>query len=423
MKDRYDNSISTASARARDAYVLGLDRFLGAEPGVEEALSEAIAEDPNLALAHVTLGRYRQVMGDRAGAQAAMEAARGCGRELSPREAGQVAIFDMLIAGKSAAGYEAARAQLREYPRDVLTAQACLGALGLIGFSGRAGREAENLALAEELAPAYGADWWHQGLLAFAQLETGQLDRAEGNITASLAGNSRNAHAAHIRSHLFYERGETDAGYGFITEWRQGYDRRAQMHCHISWHIALWALERGDVDEMWRIIDRDVDPRQSSGPPINVVSDLAAVLYRAEMAGVEVPQARWQVIADYTAAHFPKPGLGFADMHGALSYAMAGRPEALDRIIQGAKGPAADLVRDLAEAFGALAAQDWERADHLLTRSLADHARIGGSRAQRDLIEFASLMVLLRLGRKREARRQLAMHRPRIALRNSLAGM
>lgn len=423
MKDRYDLRLTTSSERARDAYVLGLDRFLAARPGVDEALGCALDADPELALAHVTLGRFRQVTGDRAGAVAALAKAKACAGDLTAREVGQVAIFDLLIAGKSAEGYAAARAQLRDYPRDVLTAQACLGALGLIGFSGRPGREAENLALAEELAPHYGQDWWHQALLGFAQLETGQLDRAETSITCALDGNPDNAHAAHIRSHLFYERGETDAGYAFITRWRDGYDRAAQMHCHISWHIALWALERGDVDEMWRVIDRDVDPRHAWGPPINVVSDLAAVLYRAEMAGVMVPNERWQVIADYTAEHFPKPGLGFADMHGALSYAMAGRPEALGRIITGAKGPAADLVRDLAEAFGAIAAQDWARADLLLTRSLADHARIGGSRAQRDLIEFASLMVLLRLGRKQEARRQLAMHRPRIAVRNSLAGM
>ena len=43
---------------------------------------------------------------------------------------------------------------------------------------------------------------------------------------------------------------------------------------------------------------------------------------------------------------------------------------------------------------------------------MADHQRIGGSRAQRDLIEYALLCTLLKQGRADEARLLLAMRRP-----------
>lgn len=423
MKDRYGNTLSTNSALARDAYVLGLDRFLGAEPCVEQALSQAIQEDANFALAHVALARYRLVIGNRAGAQTAIETARQCQQKLTDWEKRQIEIMSLLIAGKSAAGYVLAREQLSEYPRDVLTAQACLGVLSLIGFSGRSGRESENLALAEILTPHYGADWWLQGLLGFAQVEVGQFDRAQKNIERSLIANPRNAHGAHFQSHLFYETGETDAGYAFITDWQRGYAKEGQMHCHIAWHIALWALARGDIDEMWQVVDRDIDPRGAWGPPLNVMVDMAAVLYRAEMSGVKVPTERWAIVSDYADLNFPKTGLGFADVHAALAYAMAGKANALERIIKDAKGPAAELVRYLAEAFGAIAAQNWTEANHLLTKALWDHARIGGSRAQRDLIEYASVAVLLRLGRTEEAHRQLAMHRPLAKIENAVAGL
>ncbi len=423
MKDRYENPLSTNSQAARDAYILGLDRFLGAEVGVEAALTLAIREDEGFALPHVVLARYRQLIGDRAGAQRSLQDANNCQRDLTDRESRQIEIIGMLIEGRSAAGYKAAREQLRDYPRDVLVAQACLGVLSLIGFSGRPGREAENLALAEILQPQYGDDWWLQGLLGFAQVEVGQFDQAEISIAKSLSGNPRNAHGAHFQSHLYYETGQTDAGYIFITDWQRSYQKEGQMHCHIAWHIALWALARGDVDEMWRIVDADIDPGGAWGPPLNVMVDLAAVLYRAELAGVEVPQARWQVVCDYAAKHFPNPGLGFADAHAALAYAMAGRSEALERIISGAKGPAAELVKALAEAFGAIAAQNWSQANYFLTKALWDHARLGGSRAQRDLIEYASVGVLLRLGRQDEARRQLAMHRPKAVISNAVIGI
>jgi hypothetical protein len=69
-------------------------------------------------------------------------------------------------------------------------------------------------------------------------------------------------------------------------------------------------------------------------------------------------------------------------------------------------------LRALADAFGAIAAANWAKAAARLTEAMADHARIGGSRAQRDLIEFAMAHVLLKLGRGEEARRLLAMRRP-----------
>ncbi|GIS12819.1 MAG: hypothetical protein CM15mP115_19700 [Alphaproteobacteria bacterium] len=41
LKDAYGNGLSTTSADARDAYDLGVRRFLGAEPGVEAAFNAA----------------------------------------------------------------------------------------------------------------------------------------------------------------------------------------------------------------------------------------------------------------------------------------------------------------------------------------------------------------------------------------------
>lgn len=423
LQDRYGNDLSTSSVAARDAYVEGIDRYLAADAGVEAALEQAVAEDGNFALAHLALARNRQVFGDGAGARAALAQARSVANGLTPREAGQLQTLGLLIEGKAAAGYKAARAQLADHPRDVMVAQTCLGVFGLIGFSGQPGREAENLALAEILAPHYGGDWWFLSLLAFAQMEAGQVGPAAASIEASLEGNPRNGNAAHYRSHLYYENGETEAGLGYLQDWLAGYDRAGVLHCHLSWHVALWSLAKGDVDAMWALVDGDIAPGVSESPPLNVLTDMAAILYRAELAGVEVEAARWQAISDYAARYFPKPGLAFADMHAALAHAMAGNCDAVQRIISDARGPAGDLVAALGQAFAAIAAADWQAACGYLTAAMADHQRIGGSRAQRDLIEFALAGVLLRMGRGDEARRMLAMHRPRTVTAGAVKGL
>ena len=54
---------------------------------------------------------------------------------------------------------------------------------------------------------------------------------------------------------------------------------------------------------------------------------------------------------------------------------------------------------------------------------MRDHARIGGSRAQRDLIEFAMANALVQAGQADEARRLLAMRRPLIPSGPAVAGL
>jgi hypothetical protein len=59
-----------------------------------------------------------------------------------------------------------------------------------------------------------------------------------------------------------------------------------------------------------------------------------------------------------------------------------------------------------------MALGEWATATPHLVRAMAGHERIGGSRAQRDLVEYALLNALLRQGRAEEARLLLAVRRP-----------
>jgi tetratricopeptide (TPR) repeat protein len=413
-KDRFGLTLSTTEPEAVADYGHALDLFLAGQAGVDRALTRALAADPGFAAAHILQARNHQSFGRMAEAKAALAAARACDRALTPREEAQLEIFGHLIEGRPAKGYDLIRAHIRDYPRDALVAQTLLGVFSLIGFSGRVGREAEHLAVADFLAPHYAGDWWFPAQLAFAQLELGQFAQAEANIESALARNADSAHAAHIRAHLYYEVGETEAGLTFLRDWMQGYDRAGLMHCHNAWHVALWALATGDEAGMWRAVDADLNPDISQSPAINIVTDLAALYYRASLAGITVAPDRWRALGAYAARAFPKPGMGFVDIHAALIHAMAGEPEALARIEAGAKGPIADLVVTCSEAFRAIAAGHWAEAEALLIPVVAQSERVGGSRAQRDILEFALLNAQIRQGRAEEARRLLAIRRPHI---------
>ncbi|MGE0766548.1 MAG: tetratricopeptide repeat protein [Hyphomicrobiaceae bacterium] len=412
QKDRYDNPLTTVSASARDAYVEGVDALLSANPDPEASFRAAIAADDGFALAHLALARTAQVYGREGEVKAPLARAMELAPRTTPREQSHIAIFEKILTGRGMDGLVLTREHIKIWPRDAFALAPSTSVFGLIGFSGLVGREEEQLRLLEPLADAYGQDWWYRSLLAFAQLEVGQYDEAERNIEGAMAARPRNGHGAHIRAHLYYEVGERRAGFAYLDAWSRDYPRNAHIHCHVSWHRALWAMELGDREAAWSIYRESLHPGAAWGPQLNVLTDCASFLFRAELAGEKRRPELWRDLSDYATQWFPKPGLAFSDVHAALAHAMAGNGEALARIAEAPKGAAAEIVGPVAAAFEAFARQDWDGTISALEPILEQHERLGGSRAQRDLIEYTLTAAMLRAGRGDRAGRLIRSRRP-----------
>lgn len=412
LQDRYGNPLTTSSWAARDAYVAGMDRLLSGDAGIAAAFEQAVTADEGFALAHVALARTQQVQGRASEIRVPLERALALAGGATAREQSHIAIFAQILTGRGGAAVPAILEHLATWPRDAMVLAPITGVFGLIGFSGRAGREAEQLAVLEPFAAAYGDDWWFRMVLAFAEIELHEYDRGLANIEASLRAFGRNAHAAHIRAHLFYELGEREAGLAYLDDWSRDYSPEGQLHCHISWHRALWSLETERRERAWEIYRTCLKPDAAWGPPLNVLTDCASFLIRADMAGETIDSALWNEMAAFAAAWFPNSGIAFADMHSALAFAMAGKLDALQRIIDAPQGPAADILVPIARGFAAFARADWPGVVDAIRPVLATHERVGGSRAQRDLLEYAVTCALLREGRRDEAWRLISSRRP-----------
>ncbi len=410
--DRYANPLTTASAAARDAYVKGVDALLSANVGSEDGFRAAIAADDGFALAHIALARTLQVHGRGGEVKAPLTRALELAAGTTQREQSHIAIFERILSGKGMEGLALTREHVKTWPRDAFALAPSTSVFGLIGFSGLRGREADQLALLEPLAPAYGDDWWFRSLLAFAELEVGKYDRARKNIDASLAAFPRNGHGAHIRAHLYYEVGERQEGLAFLNDWARDYPPEAHIHCHVSWHRALSSMELGQRAAAWEIYKSSLHPGAAWGPQINVLTDCASFLFRAELAGEPRQPQLWHELSVYAAKWFPNPGIAFADVHAALAYAVTGDGAALAKIAEAPKGAAAEVVGPVATAFGAFAREDWDGAVAALEPVIDQHERLGGSRAQRDLVEYTLAAALLRAGRTDAAGHMLTSRRP-----------
>ena len=423
QKDSYGNLIATENQEARDHYDRGVRVFLGAEYGAAQAFSDSVAADAEFALGYAGLARALMMEGRMPEAKEAILRAKALSKSSNEREQSHVAAFAYLLDGKPQMARKTIRSHVREYPRDAMAAQLSTNIFGLIGFSGEVGREAELLSYTEALLPHYKGDWWMMSMHALSLCETGQIAASQSLMEKSLEINPRNANGAHFKAHAQYEAGETAAGRQYLNEWMEQYDDRAVLHGHLSWHGALWALHDGDEVAMWAMVDSSVGPGGSNGLPINVLTDTAALLYRAELAGIKVAPERWKELSEYASKYFPATGQSFADIHAALCHAMAGDGEKLAHIAETAEGFAGDLVRPVATSWGQIARENWDGALESLADVMATTERLGGSRAQRDLIELAYVNVLIKLGLKDEAHRTLKLRRPVLSKSTPVAGM
>ena len=420
LTDCYGLPLSTTSASARDAYVAGADCVLAGIAGHLEHLGRALDADPQFALARVALARGLFLEADIKRAREMSARARELAQGAGQRERSHVNSIALAIEGKPGEALVATRAHLAEFPRDAMVLAPATGVFGLIGFSGRQDREQELYQLLRDLAPHYGDDWWFNCVFAFATSESGRLDEAWRLIEPSMAANPRNAHGAHIKVHVLHEMGEMARAFDFLEGWMPGLDRHGLMHCHLSWHVALTALALGKLDRAWDAYRSSVHPGGAWGPPINVASDAPAFLWRAELAGHPRRADLWREVRDYVLNSFPKAGLAFIDVHTAVTCVADGDFATVERVvgdmrerIAAGKYAVGEVAPMLAEAFAAYAKNDWSTAIAHFEQALPQTVRIGGSRAQRDLVEFSLIAAYLKAGRPHDAQTLIARHADR----------
>lgn len=419
LTDRYGLSVGTQSAAARDAYAEGVDLLVAACPGSAAAFDRALADDPAFTLAHLAKARSMQLAGNLPAMRESFDQAQTLSGSMSERERSQAEIFRRLFAGQAADALATVRSHMAAWPRDALVLSLAANQSGLIGISGLAGREEDLAEFLGRLAPEYGNDWFFDGHYAMALSEVGRRDEARPRVERSLAQRSLNGYGAHAFAHLCYETGDLNAGIVFLREWLQGYDRAGAMYGHISWHLALFELQAGRVDEGWKLYTDAFSADDHRGAAHQKVVDSVAFLWRSELAGYPRDALRWKKIYDYAVAKFARPGMFLADWHVALAHVAVGDDDGLakwiaaieDRVRAGNYASQA-IVPTVARAFAAFERGDDATAIELIGAILPERERMGGSRAQVDLVESTLLRACLRAGRLDDARHVLRERRP-----------
>jgi tetratricopeptide (TPR) repeat protein len=274
------------------------------------------------------------------------------------------------------------------------------------------GQSAELQGVVARVLRAWPADmdgWGYvQGMFAFGLEENGDYVQAEIHARAALHRNLSDTWATHALAHVFEMDGRPRDGITFLHEsapnWSSSF-----FAVHNWWHRALYHLDLGELDEVLALYDGPIRVGRSA-EWLDVV-DAAALLWRLSLFGVDVG-LRATVLAADIEPLVDDPTYIFNDWHAVMTFGLAGEHAQSERILTSNRRRAQGTNRlvaeraglGLLEGFDAFAAGRFDRAVDTLSEVQEYAHAVGGSHAQRDIIELTLIAAAARAGEHAKAR-------------------
>jgi tetratricopeptide (TPR) repeat protein len=385
-------------------------------------LKSALARDPGFALGGVAIAALSMIggfRGDHPEVMSALRAAEAAIGRASQREQNHLAAAKAWARGEFSQAIMRWERILADCPTDALALRLVQDAYFFLG------RSAAIRDCAERVLPAWDRDnplaGFVLGLYAFGLEETGDLSQAENFGRQALARNPRDAWATHALAHVMETANRHEEGVAFLKSTRRDWAHAHFMAHHNGWHLALFLIEQRRFDEVLADYDRFTAPKLADDATLDRV-DAASLLWRLELAGVDVGD-RWAPVANQWMAHVDDHLLAFNDLHCAFAAARSPEPdhgvrlrqslEEYERLGSGENQQvAAEIGRPLIDGVFAFAARDYARAVEAILPVRNDAARIGGSHAQRDVVNRTLIAAAERSGQRSLAHALHAERRP-----------
>ena len=399
--------LSTHAAAAA-AYRTGVDRLLKVRAGAREAFRRAVRLDPGFAMAHTALALIGHECGENVDVHRALADAQRCVRERADEhERSFTEVVARRVRGSAAAGDRALVAHLERYPGDALALSV---AVPTIAFSGLYSLDdGAALRLVERTAPAHDGHWFHTSLLAFMHQEESRFDEAGDLAEQALAAEPGSGHAMHALAHVHYERGAHETGLARLDQWLGQRGRGGAHRAHFSWHAGLHELALTNAAAVRRRWHEQLSPARVQG--IRAVVDSGSLLWRARIGGCWAgPVPVDQVLDTVPAATLERPANAFVALHAAVALTAAADLPGLRRLHDHARGSdrvQREVIAPLCTALSDVVEENWMAAARRLEALLPRLRPVGGSAAQREVVEETLLYALVSAGAHDAARARL----------------
>lgn len=332
---------------------------------------------------------------------------------LTPREEAAVEAAKLFVTGDIPKLIDLCEATVTAYPRDMVMLK--LGQYHTFNI----GDFPAMLRIAQKAQPDAADIAYAHGMLAFGFEECHLLDDAETAARHALSLDESEPWAHHALAHIYLTRGQVAEGTAFLESVAHHWaDLNSFMHSHNWWHLALFYISAGRMDDVLTAYDTHVwnQNRDYSQDQVGAASLLA----RIEFSGIDVGN-RWHDVADHIAQRGADTTSPFLTLQYLYALGRMQRPEG-ETLLKAIEARAQDntkhdcaVWRDVAlwaaHGIAAHAAKDYDDCIRFLGKALPRLAECGGSHAQRDLFEQIHLDALMRAGRTSQAQQVLELRR------------
>ena len=325
---------------------------------------------------------------------------------LNEREQAHLAALTHLAQGARAAAVGVMDRHLMRYPFDLVAHQ---GAAVTDGFLGRfhwvRDRSARALPFWSKEQPGYGTLLAMHG---FGLEEAGDYTRAEDESRAAAELEPLSFWPHHTVAHVMEMTGRPEDGLGWMTAREALWSTPGHINqVHIWWHKALFHLELGQYDAALALYD---GPMRATQRPVALsLTNATALLWRLETLGCDTGD-RWPEQADLWQDHADGKCLVFTDIHAAMAELRSGREASVERRLAAMRETAASAVEaaglfrtvgiPVVEGLAAFHRGAYDKAVELLLPVRFDLWQIGGSHAQRDVVNWTLTEAAVRAGRR-----------------------
>ena len=420
-QDAQGHHLSSATAEAATAYdqaVRAFNLVYGDSISLFDAAREAA---PDFAMAYLGKAWVLGLANDPGlltRAKILVETARPL--RLNEREQAHLAALSHLVEGARAAAVAVLDRHLMHYPFDLVAHQAAALIDGFLGrFPWVRDRSARALPLWSKDQPGYGTLLAFHG---FGSEEAGDYARAEDELRAAAELEQLSFWPHHTVAHVMEMTGRPEDGLGWMAAREALWSTPGHMNqVHIWWHKALFHLELGQYDAALALYD---GPMRTTQRPVALsLTNATALLWRLDTLGVDIGE-RWREQADLWEHHADGKCLVFADIHAAMAELRSGQVVRVERRLEAMQQTAASGVEaaglyrtvgiPVVEGLAAFHRGAYAEAVELLMPVRVDLWQIGGSHAQRDVVDWTLTEAAVRAGQRDVA---LSLAHERLATR------
>ncbi len=367
-------------------------------------VNAALAEAPDMAMGHV-LHAYLHLLGTEPAAIPVARQSYELAKKLpaTERERRHVEAARLLTEGCWRDAGRALEDLSIDYPRDALALQVGHVVDFFVGDSRMLrDRIARALPSWSKSMPGYHAVL---GMHAFGLEETGDYAQAEAQGRRGVELEPRDGWSQHAVAHVMEMQNRQRDGIAWMRGNSEAWSHESFFAVHNWWHLALYHLDLGDINDVLALYDGPVYGKRS--PIVLEMIDASAMLWRLMLRGVDVGN-RWEAVADNWAPIATAGNYAFNDMHAMMAFVGSGRTKAAAAVVEAQSaalergGDNAAFISEVGRpatlAIKAFDDGNYSEVIRLLRPIRSTAHRFGGSHAQRDLLDLTLIEAALRGG-------------------------